>query len=96
MKYKKITKRYTQVARLLFRFARGQLPAPQPPVSSDLWGCKNSLRGGNRHPPKMQLLDSLLFFKAGLYDLEVAIWYGEMLRVGKWSWPWLDWQCYSI
>ena len=35
---------------VLFRFASGQFSAPQPPVSPDLWGCKNSLCGNRTLP----------------------------------------------
>ena len=35
---------------VLFRFASGQFSAPKPPVSPDLWGCKNSLCGNRTLP----------------------------------------------
>ena len=56
------TQPVSQVARLLFRFALlGQLRSPQTPVSSDLWGCKNSL-AGNRHPPSLPKCNCWPFF----------------------------------
>ena len=56
------TQPVSQVARLLFRFALlGQLRSPQTPVSSDLWGCKNSLAGNRPPPPPSQNATAGLF-----------------------------------
>ena len=61
---------------VLFRFASGQFSAPKPPVSPDLWGCKNSLCGNRTLPGCSIWIPFPLRF-----ELDLKIWgAGQILK----------------
>ena len=86
------TQPVSQVARLLFRFALlGQLRSPQTPVSSDLWGCKNSLAG---NPPSLWKCN---FFCTAKTVIILYVMYVSVTGLGKCSeYESANWPCLAL